>query len=213
MADDWTPVTAAPADDWQPIRKSVTAPAHIPQAFLERFSIEPDPVENLETKAGPNLAGRVLNAIYEGGAAGFGDTPLGLPPEAARGMQRLGIFQDPEKARDITSGIRFVNEAGIRAAYNAIEATFRGLNSATYAAGALGGQLLAEATGGNEAEQARARRDGAHGATASTRLSGSQRGMRRTSGPQGERVNEPIGSVARPDQRDHSGADRRHCAV
>lgn len=197
MADDWTPVVAAAGDDWAPVRKSVAAPEHIPNAFLRRFSTDADPVENLETKAGPGLASRVMGAIYEGAEAGFGPSPTGLSPEDTARLRKLGIFQDPDKPRDITSGIRFLNEAGVSAAYNAIEATFRGLNAATYAAGALGGQLLAEATGGNEAEQARARRDGAHMATIATLLAGGQPVSRRTRGPTGEIVNEPIGSLAR----------------
>jgi hypothetical protein len=198
MADDWAPVRVAAADDdWQPIRESVEAPAHIPEAFLRRFSIEADPVENLEKTAGPNLASRVLGAIYEGGAAGFGEAPTGLSPEDTKKLQKLGIFQDPDAPRDITSGIRFLNEAGIRATYNAIEATFRGLNAAVYAAGAVGGQVVAEVTGGNEAEQARARRDGAHMATIATLLMGGQSTARRTRTPTGEIIPEPIGSIAR----------------
>lgn len=197
MADDWTPVAAAPDDDWQPIRKSVTAPSHIPNAFLQRFSLEPDPVEKLENAAGPGLATRVVMAINEGFEAGFGPSSIGMPPEDAKRLQKLGIFQDPDKPNDITSGIRFVNEGAIRATYNAIEATFRTMNATIYGAGAAGGQLLAEATGGNEAEQARARRDGAHLATIATLLSGAQPVMRRTRGPTGEIINEPIGTVAR----------------
>jgi hypothetical protein len=197
--DDWAPVKAAaadPNDDWAPVaapRRSVTAPEHIPNAFLQRFSTEADPVENLETKAGPGSQAGFLGAIYEGADAGFGPSPTGLSPEDTAKLRKLGIFQDPDKPRDITSGIRFLNEAGVSAAYNAIEATFRGLNAATYAAGAVGGQLLAEATGGNEAEQARARRDGAHMATIATLLAGGQ----------------PGGAPdARADGRDHQRADR-----
>jgi hypothetical protein len=178
-------------------RKSVEAPAHIPNAFLRRFSIEPDPVEKLENAAGPGLATRVVMAINEGFEAGFGASPTGLPPEETRKLQKLGIFQDPEAPGDITSGIRFLNEGAIRATYNAIEATFRTLNATIYGAGAAGGQILAEASGANEAEAARARRDGAHLATIATLLSGAQPVMRRTRGPQGEIINEPIGSLAR----------------
>ena len=197
MADDWTPVTAAPADDWAPVRKGVEAPKHIPNAFLQRFSIEPDPVEKLENAAGPGLATRVVMAINEGFEAGFGESPTGLSPEDARRLQKLGIFQDPDKPSDITTGIRFLNEGAIRGAYNAIEATFRTMNATIYGFGAAAGQVVAEATGGNEAEQARARRDGAHMATVATLLAGGNPVTRRTRGPMGEIVNEPIGSIAR----------------
>jgi hypothetical protein len=200
MADDWAPVTAAAGDDWQPVKagpKGVEVPEHIPEAFLRRFSIEPDPVENLEKTAGPGLASRVLGAIYEGGAAGFGESPTGLSPDDAKRLQKLGIFQDPEAARDITSGIRFANEAMIRPAYSAIEATFRSINAGIYAAGALGGQITAEITGANEAEQARARRDGAHLATVATLLMGSHPVARKTRGPTGEIIPEQIGTIAR----------------
>lgn len=197
MADDWTPVTAATDDDWAPVRKSVTAPSHIPNAFLRRFSFEPDPVEKLENAAGPGLAARVVMAINEGFDAGFGESPTGMSPEDAKKLQKLGIFQDPDKPSDITTGIRFLNEGAIRGAYNAIEATFRTMNATIYGAGAAGGQLLAEATGGNEAEQARARRDGAHLATIATLLSGGNPVARRTRSPMGEVINEPIGSLAR----------------
>lgn len=178
-------------------RPSVEAPKHIPNAFLRRFSFEPDPVEKLEKSAGPGLATRVVQAINEGFEAGFGESPTGLSPEDAKRLQKLGIFQDPDKPSDITTGLRFLNEPVIRGAYSAIEATFRTMNATIYGAGAAGGQLLAEATGGNEAEQARARRDGAHLATIATLLSGAQPVARRTRGPTGEIINEPIGSIAR----------------
>jgi hypothetical protein len=204
--DDYKQAAAAPADGpWkdyaEPAAKeppyAIEVPDHIPAAFLRRFSIEPDPVDNLEKVAGPSLASRVLGAIREGGAAGFGANPIGLPPEDVKKFQKLGIFQDPDAPSDITSGIRFLNEAMIRPAYSAIEATFRGINSGIYAAGALGGQVAAEVTGGNEAEQARARRDGAHLATVATLLMGSQPVARRTRTPTGEVVPEPIGTLAR----------------
>ncbi len=206
--DDWAPVTAAAGDDWAPVRAepaakeppyAIEVPDHVPTAFLRRFSIEPDPVDNLEKVAGPSLASRVLGAIREGGAAGFGENPTGLPPEAIKGLRKIGIFQDPDAPSDITSGIRFANEAVIRPAYAAIEAAFRGINAGIYAAGALGGQLTAEATGANEAEQARARRDGAHLATVATLLAGANPVARKVRSPTGEVVPEQIGTIARSD--------------
>lgn len=196
----------APADGpWkdyaEPVAKeppyAIEVPDHIPSAFLRRFSIEPDPVDNLEKTAGPGLASRVLGAIREGGAAGFGPNPTGLPPAEAKKLRELGIFQDPDAPRDITSGIRFLNEAMIRPAYSAIEATFRGINAGIYAGGALFGQVTAEVTGANEAEQARARRDGAHLATVATLLMGSQPVARQARTPMGEVIPEPIGTIAR----------------
>jgi hypothetical protein len=178
-------------------KRSVEAPAHIPNAFLRRFSFEPDPVEKLENAAGPGLAARVVLAINEGFEAGFGPSPTGLSTEDTRKLQKLGIFQDPDAPRDITSGIRFLNEAAIRPAYSAIEATFRTMNATIYGVGAASGQVVAEATGANEAEQARARRDGAHLATIATLLAGANPVARRTRGPTGEIINEPIGSIAR----------------
>lgn len=175
----------------------IPVPDHIPTPFLRRFSIEPDPVDNLAKTAGPGLASRVLGAIYEGGAAGFGPNPTGISPEDTAKLRKLGIFQDPDAPSDITSGIRFANEAVIRPAYSAIEATFRGINAGIYAAGALGGQVVAEATGGNEAEQARARRDGAHLATVATLLAGGNPVARKARTPTGEIIPEQIGTIAR----------------
>ncbi|MHC2164182.1 LPD38 domain-containing protein [Bradyrhizobium ottawaense] len=172
-------------------------PNHVPRAFIERFQTDDDTFTELNKTVGNTVAGRIAAALFEGAEAGFGDHPLGISPEDAKKLQKLGIFQDPEAPKDITSGIRFMNEAAMRPAVAAVSAFFRAGNAAIYGAGATLGQVAAEVTGANEAEAARARRDGAQFATVATLLAMGHPVSRTEIGPMGEVRTQPIGSIPR----------------
>lgn len=173
----------------------VSLPDHIPEAFLDRFNQEPDTIAAVEKAAGPNLAQRIVGAAIEGGTAGFGEGNLGLSPDTVQRFRKLGIFNDPDRDQLILGGIRFANEAMLRPAFSAIDGFFRGGNALLYGAGAVGGQALAEATGANEAEQARARRDGAHLATTAFLLVTGHPVARYKRTATGEVIPETIGGV------------------
>lgn len=190
QADQWPGQPEAPTPP-------ISLPDHIPQAFLDRFDPEQpaDPVAGMEKAGGPNLAQRILGAAIEGGTAGFGEGSLGLSPESVQRFRKLGIFNDPDRDQPLFGGIRFANEAVLRPTLSAIDAFFRGGNALLYGAGAVGGQVLAEASGANEAEQARARRDGAHLATTAFLLSAGNPVARYKRSPTGEVYSETIGGV------------------
>ena len=201
--DEWVDVPAAPAanDGWVDVPNKevqwVDVPQYAPRAFIDRFVPDDDAATftDLEEKLGKTLAGRVSAAAFEGARAGFGDYPLGISPEDAKKLQKLGIFQDPDKPASVVNGIQFVNEAVMRPAVAAIAATFRGMNAAIYGTGALAGQIASEAMGENEADQARARRDGAQFAAIATLLGMSHPVARYERGPTGEVRTTTIGEL------------------
>lgn len=177
----------------------VTVPEGVPASFAQRFVGEPQALPEVSKQMGPGFTGRLYAAMTEGASAGFGENPIGLPPEDTKKLQDIGIFAKPDEPYNVVSGIRFLNEAMIRPAYGALQTVFRGVNAAIYGAGAVGGQIAAEVTGGNEAEQARARRDGAQFATIATLLMGGHPVSRNRAGPAGEMVTENIGALPRSD--------------
>jgi hypothetical protein len=203
--DEWidvpAPAAAPVADGWIDVPNKevqwVDVPQHAPRAFIERFVPDDDAATftDLEKTLGNTLAGRIAAAAFEGAGAGFGDHPLGISPEDAKKLQKLGIFQDPDAPRDITSGIRFVNESVMRPAVTAIAATFRGLNAGIYGVGALAGQIASEVAGQDAADQARARRDGAQFAAIATLLGMSHPVARYERGPTGEVRTTTIGGL------------------
>ena len=175
--------------------KAIQAPTTVPRAFIARFQSDDDTFTELNKTVGNTVAGRIAAAAAEGASAGFGEHPLGISPEDTKKLQKLGVFQDPEAPKDITSGIRFMNEAAMRPAVTAVEAFFRAGNAAVMGAGATFGQIGAEVTGANDAEAARARRDGAQFATMATLLSMGHPVARIERGPMGELRSQPIGGL------------------
>ncbi len=203
--DDWVDVPAAgaaPANDgWVDVPNTkhewVDVPEYAPRAFLERFIPDEDAATftELNKTVGNTLAGRLAAAVFEGAGAGFGDHPVGISPEDTKKLQKLGIFQDPDKPMPLVSGIQFANEAVMRPAVAAIASTFRGMNAAIYGAGALAGQVASEAMGEDAADQARARRDGAQMAAIATLLGMSHPVARYDRGPMGEVRTTTIGEL------------------
>jgi hypothetical protein len=205
-SDEWVDVpaagAAAPANDgWVDVPNKevqwVDVPQHAPRAFIERFVPDEDAATftDLNKTVGNSLAGRLTAAAIEGGGAGFGEHPLGISPEDAKKLQKLGIFQDPDNPMPLVSGIQFVNEAVMRPAVAAIAGVFRGMNAGIYGVGALAGQVASEALGEDAADQARARRDGAQFAAIATLLGMSHPVARYERGPTGEVRTTTIGGL------------------
>lgn len=186
---------------------SVTVPDTVPKAFADRFSEGAADQLDAVTKAmGSAATGRVFSAFAEGASAGWGEHPLGLSQEDVTKLQDSGVFAKPDEGYNLVSGIRFANEALIRPSYTALQAAFKGMNAAIYGVGAAAGQVIGEATGANEAEQARARRDGAQFATVATLLAGGHPVARTRRGPTGEPITETIGGL--PKGEDFANAAR-----
>lgn len=203
--DEWVDVPAggAPpaADGWVDVPNKevqwVDVPQHAPRAFIDRFVPDDDAATftELNKTIGNTVAGRIAAAAFEGASAGFGEHPLGISPEDSKKLQKLGIFQDPDKPMPLVSGIQFVNEAVMRPAVAAIAGVFRGMNAGIYGVGALAGQVASEALGEDAADQARARRDGAQFAAIATLLGMAHPVARYERGPTGDVRTTTIGGL------------------
>jgi hypothetical protein len=151
-------------------------PRHLPAAFMDRaaaaqqsYDIGAAAAASAGVDVGPaavgGLAWRLGGAVAEGAAAGFGEEPLGVPEEdmaRLRAVRRNGL------------ATRAVDEVLVQAAYSTVQGLFRGIQAGLMGIGAGAGQVAAEVTGGNEAEQARARRDFAQLANIAAILAGSE---------------------------------------
>src|SRR5215472_1918301 len=151
-------------------------PRRLPQAFMDRARAAQelyDTGADAALAAGvdvqlpriPGPVARVATGIAEGAAAGWGDEPIGVPEED---MARLRAVRN--------NGLvtRAADEAIVQAAYSTIQGLFRGINAGISAIGAGAGQVAAELGGGNDSEQARARRDFAQMANIAAILAGSE---------------------------------------
>lgn len=84
---------------------------------------------------GSNM-GPILDAFGQGAKDGWGTRPLGLPEDTVKTLRQYGVFNDYETGR--TSLVRSFNEALIRPAAAAIDATVRGISAI---AGGIGGAI------------------------------------------------------------------------
>lgn len=163
--DDWQAVggaqaPAAPKDDWQTVGPAPEPPAIDPvpysPAFAARLQRGQDVANGMGDKAdGPSFVGRAAQSLHtlwsaakEGFAAGADAEGLAAQWE----KQRAQLWQTPDY---------FGGWKAMETAVEGMQATFSMMNGVIMGAGAAAGQAAAMATGGNDAEQARARRDGA----------------------------------------------------
>ena len=113
------------------------------------------------------LVGRLSTAGAETFNYGFGEEPLGVPEEEMaklRAIRNNGLITHA------------VDEAIVQVAYSTINGLFRTINGVLTGLGGIAGQGLEELAGGNDSEQARARRDMAQMANIAAILAGSEVG-------------------------------------
>jgi hypothetical protein len=166
-------------------------PASIPRPFMGRFKSWMD-------------SSSISDAATEGAKAGFGEAPLGPTPEDNAKLRANGMYDDGT-GNAAVRGLRMANEMVIPAASTAVEGMFRGLNGALSAGGAVTGQLVSEATGGNATDQAKARRDWAQMVTIGAMLAGTVSPVTRGPKP-GGLVDETIGHL--PQAEDFTAATK-----
>ena len=116
----------------------------IPKALLDRL-------------AGAAEGGmKVLGAAADAAKEGFGGGDLGLAPESAEWLRKIGLFPDPATGR--TGILRTFNESLIRPLAAAGDGVIRAINAGVYGIGGAVGGAVTEVTG-DESEGARAKRE------------------------------------------------------
>jgi len=125
-------------------------PASIPRPFMSRFKSWLD-------------SSTISDAAVEGAKAGFGEGPLGPTEEETAKLRSAGVYNDYGAPGGTIGGpvrgLRMANETLIPALTVAAQAMMRVPMAALMGTGAVIGQGISDATGSNDSEAARARRD------------------------------------------------------